>query len=146
MVSPRLYNCWRLEYSMLHQNQSSNQNHHGSSPYQFYRSSGAQCPRNLSLQKMPKEIIQDFENFLTSTQTPRMKLNSQIPSFTLNLRNHQHTFHGQQFAPPPLRPDLPELLSLHAYRGQWNPIYDLVVYAAFPGIYVQHCVMIDFII
>lgn len=57
---------------------------------------------NLSLQKMLKEIIKDFENFLISTETPRMQFNLEIPSFTLKLKNHQHAFHQQKFAPPEL--------------------------------------------
>lgn len=55
---------------------------------------------NLSLKKMPTEVIEDFENFLTKTKTPRMKFDRKIPGFTIKLQNHQHTFFQQPFAPP----------------------------------------------
>ena len=55
---------------------------------------------NLTLQKIPPEIIQDFEKCLLSTDTPRMQYDSTIPSFTLKLQHHHHTFHQQKFAPP----------------------------------------------
>ena len=50
--------------------------------------------------KMPTEVIEDFENFLTATQTPSMKFNREIPGFSIHIGGNQHTFHQQPFAPP----------------------------------------------
>ena len=55
---------------------------------------------NLGRQKCPAPIIQNFEEFLTLVNPPRLQYNPSVPSFTISLNSESHQIHNQPFAPP----------------------------------------------
>lgn len=55
---------------------------------------------NLVKKKHPYLVVEDFENFLTLVNPPRMQYNTAVPSFSLSIGGYTHQIHNQAFAPP----------------------------------------------